>query len=207
MNWNLILSITFTLKDGLLISISPVIFIVLITLITIGCILRWRSTKKWGVTSIKINLFHAITAEIKPNPEIRRVAHQVLTELQTRKAALPFDKENDVITEIYDSWYSMFQIIRELVKSLPAEDLKKDKNTAELANLLISVLNQGLRPHLTRWHARFRKWIEKNPDDKLSPQKLQKKYPQYHELIKDLEKVNVELRKFSDSLRELIYKK
>ena len=206
MNWHLLLSITLTAKDGFQISIGPV---GLALILIIGLLIFKKVFGLWSITAVKFNLDfkNPISIEIKPNHYVRNVAHKVWTELQTRKAALPFDEKNDVITEVYDSWYSMFGIIRELIKSLPAEHLKKDKDTAELVSLLINVLNHGLRPHLTRWQARFRKWIEKNPDDKLSPQELQKGYPEYDKLIKNLKKVNTELQKFSNSLYELIYKK
>ena len=37
-------------------------------------------------------------------------------ELSTRKIAIPFDIENDVIDEVYDSWYNFFSTARELLK-------------------------------------------------------------------------------------------
>lgn len=109
--------------------------------------------------------------------------------------------------EVFDSWYALFGIIRNLIKTIPAEHIKTNKDTAELVNLLVNVLNLGLRSHLTRWQARFRAWMKVNEDANLSPQEQQKKFPEYGELTLDLKKVNEELNKFSASLYFLVHGK
>ena len=59
---------------------------------------------------------------------------------------LVFDQENDVIAEVYNSWYEYFRVARELIKDLPIE---KVECASELIELATNVLNNGLRPHLT----------------------------------------------------------
>jgi hypothetical protein len=76
----------------------------------------------------------------------------------TRKAAQPIDIENDVILEIYDSWYALFGRIRQLISDIPGHMLRTEKSTQELVRIATQTLNDGLRPHLTRWQARFRHW-------------------------------------------------
>lgn len=53
-------------------------------------------------------------------------------------------------------------------------------------------LNNGLRPHLTRWQARFRHWYDKCPDDmkRKCPQDCQRGFPEYEQLIDDMKTVN-----------------
>lgn len=113
------------------------------------------------------------------------IASKIFIQLNTRKIAIPFDEENDLIVEVYNSWYSAFQLIRELLLELhPCE---KNDGIIELG---LEILNGEMREHLTVWQARFRKWYEnelKNKtNDNLDPQMIQKKYPHYDELIKDL---------------------
>jgi len=50
--------------------------------------------------------------EIKKDFNNIEIAHRIYVELITRKAALPIDEANDVITEVYNSWCSLFQITR-----------------------------------------------------------------------------------------------
>jgi hypothetical protein len=70
-------------------------------------------------------------------------------------------------------------------------------------------LNSGLRPHLTRWQARFRTWSDANKDKlmQMTPQELQKEYPGYNDLIEDLMKVNTQLIQYSEELKKIIDKK
>lgn len=51
----------------------------------------------------------------------RALAYKLWVELNTRKIGLEFDQENDVIVEVYNSWYEYFRVARELIKDLPIE--------------------------------------------------------------------------------------
>lgn len=144
---------------------------------------------------------------IKPNYEDMQIAYKLWVELSTRKIGLSIDLDNDVIEEIYDSWYEFFRLTRELVKDIPISKIRKDKSTGELVRIAVEVLNEGIRPHLTKWQAKFRKWytaqLENKANVDLSPQDCQKKYPEYNELTKDLLEVNKRLTEYRKILREL----
>ena len=94
---------------------------------------------------------------LKPNMTDRQVAYAIWVELSTRKIGLPVDFDHDVIVDIYDSWYDFFTVTRDLVKSIPVNKVRQ-KSTQSIVELSIEVLNEGLRPHLTKWQARFRWW-------------------------------------------------
>jgi len=53
------------------------------------------------------------------------IAHKIYVELVTRKAAIEIEEHRDVIVEIYNSWYSIFQSTRDELKSMNGELLKK----------------------------------------------------------------------------------
>jgi hypothetical protein len=99
----------------------------------------------------------------------------------------------------------MFGIVRDLLKNI--EPNKKDKNLEKLENILIEILNNGLRPHLTKWQAKFRRWynyeIEKKENSNISPQDIQKNFPEYNELVKDLKDTNILMVRFAQELRKL----
>lgn len=145
---------------------------------------------------------------LKPNRADRQIAHKMWVELNTRKIGLQIDFENDVLIEIYSSWYSFFKITRELIKEIPVEQIGSKSGDVEFIDLAVDVLNIGLRPHLTLWQARFRCWydneienVDKNKH--ISPQEIQKKFPQYLELKTDLEKVNRRLIYYKEQLRKI----
>lgn len=150
---------------------------------------------------------------LRPNSTDRQVAYAIWVELSTRKIGLPIDFEDDVIEEIYDSWFSFFTVTRELVKSVPVQKVRRD-STQKIVKLSIEVLNQGLRPHLTKWQARFRHWYDRElkrydegrGEEVLDPQLIQKKFPKYQELIEDMGKVNERLINYRLQMHRLVLK-
>jgi hypothetical protein len=64
-----------------------------------------------------------------------------------------------------------------------------------------------LRPNLTKWQAKYRRWynceMEKCKDNDCSPQEIQKRFPQYYELIEDLKFVNVKLIKYRKFMKDI----
>lgn len=145
---------------------------------------------------------------LKPNADDRTVAYRIWVELSTRKIGLPIDPDHDVIAEIYDSWYAFFAVTRELIKDIPVSKVRH-KSTKKIIQLSINVLNDGLRPHLTQWQARFRRWFEyklsTDPEAKLDPQDMQKEFPQYDQLVADMLNVNARLIKYRDRMDALVH--
>ena len=145
--------------------------------------------------------------KIKPNYQDMQIAYKLWVELNTRKIGLKIDLDNDVINEIYDSWYEFFRLTRELIKDIPISKIRKDESTKEIVRIAIDVLNEGIRPHLTKWQSRFRKWYEvENKNEKnscFSPQDVQSKYPKYKELVSDMIEVNAKLIAYRKILKKL----
>lgn len=152
--------------------------------------------------------------KIKPNYQTTQIAYKLWVELNTRKLGLQIDENNDVIVEIYDSWYAFFTIARELIKEIPAQKAK-DKDTKELIILSSKILNQAVRPHLTKWQARFRSWYDKRSqnirESETSPQELQKKFKCsdsedcYTLLIQDMKQVNEKLIYYKRILERIVF--
>jgi len=64
----------------------------------------------------------------------------------------------------------------------------------------------GLRPHLTRWQARLRRWYKNELEKKsgelvIDLQEIQRKFPKYEELKTDMERVNHHLMKYRENMR------
>ncbi|MCG8806486.1 hypothetical protein G1K75_12575 [Tenacibaculum finnmarkense] len=183
-----------------------------IIIISIGAYLIWlykiKSNFSVHEMSVNISAKPKMTFKVKRNSENLFIANRIYLELITRKAALPFDEDDDVITEVYDSWYTLFKTIREEIKNVPGEYLKSHNPTEELIGLTVNILNDGLRNHLTKYQARFRKWYkiesEKTENKTLSPQDLQRKYSDYDNLVMDLKSVNTILLNYSNELKKLI---
>lgn len=133
----------------------------------------------------------------------QEIAYKIWVELSTRKIGLDFDAENDVIKEVYDSWYKFFGTTRELLKEIPVNRLSYSEDLIELTE---KVLNVGLRPHLTKWQAKFRKWYEAELENNNgSPQEIQREYPEYDTLIEDLQETNEQMVEYKNLMKMMAF--
>lgn len=168
-----------------------------------------KNKLRYHLVKVDIKLGNVGVAEFRPNKHDLQIAHKIWTELVTRKAAIPIDKDNDVIEDIYDSWYAMFQKVREFISDIPADLIRNNQSTKEIVRIATQTLNEGLRPHLTKWQARFRTWSEAKKEKlmEMTPQDFQKEYPEFKDLIEDLMRVNQQLIQYSQELKKIIDKK
>ena len=91
------------------------------------------------------------------------VAWNIFCELQTRVGIIDFNEEEDIISICFESWYSLFKVIREQLKELKVPIKKsKSKESKNLDQILLSLLNDHMRPFLRKWHFNFKSYWEKN---------------------------------------------
>ena len=99
-------------------------------------------------------------------------ASRIIIDLQNRKAGIPIDLNVDTVEDIYNSWYALFNTIRNELKNLPNGISSEDN--FEVINIAKNILDKALRPHLTEYQAKFRFWInlqKSNPINiELTPQ-------------------------------------
>jgi len=200
----------FLVSDDFSISIHVNPWIPLIVAIIVAAALIWRRglfqrKSRLELKSAQIGFGNG-TLTYEVNDSELQIAYSIWVELATRKLGIPLDIENDVIVEVYDSWYSFFGVTRDLIKSIPASKLKKS-DTKKIVALLTNVLNEAIRPHLTKWQARFRHWYGKAliDDENIgkSPQEIQKLFPDYDALSTDMKSVNMRITYYEEQLRKL----
>lgn len=198
-------------RPSMTIESDWLLIIFLLVIILLVVILRKKGFLSWFNRydmEVEISGVPKVKVKVERNNENLFIANRIYIELTTRKAAIPFDEDNDVIAEVYDSWYKLFGIIREEIKSVPGRYLKDHDPTSALIGLTTKILNEGLRPHLTLYQARFRKWYEEEkarPENRrLSPHEIQRKYPDYTNLVDSIKQVNKTLTEFANELNKLI---
>jgi hypothetical protein len=171
---------------------------------------NWLSRKIIGTADIEVEIGSGVKvkAKVDRSKENIYIAHRILVELETRKAAIDIEPEKDVIEELYNSWYNLFGIIRNEIKNIPAKYLN-EPGTQDLLNLSKDILNKGLRPHLTKYQAAFKRWydIEKSKDQNRakSPQEIQKEYEHYQNIVAEMKIVNQILKQYADGLKKIIW--
>lgn len=199
-------------KYNLILSLHWSIYAVLLIIAVLGIIRVFRNRllfqKNIEIDSAEIGI-QGQKLKIKPNYTNIDIAYKIWVELNTRKIGLSIDFENDVIVEVYKSWYQFFGLTRDLIKGIPAFKLRNDKHSKELIEISTKILNEGLRPHLTMWQAKFYKWYDSaltNEDYKtLTPQQLQKEYEYYDQLKSDMIRINENLINYKNSVYRLAF--
>lgn len=168
-----------------------------------------RRRKHFRIVELEIALGGVGNVKLRPVVEDIQIAHRIWTELATRKVALPIEPDHDVIVEVYDSWYTLFGKVRELIAATPADLVRSEPSTQELVRIATETLNKGLRPHLTRWQARFRNWYaqQENALKAKSPQEVQRDFDQYDELMADMKRVNQQMIEYAAELQKLVHAK
>jgi len=197
--------------DGTIdVSLNWMIALGILFLIFLPLFIRWFTSRgtyelneaEFGIGSQKI--------KFKSNFSNLQIAYKMWVELSTRKVGLKVDPDHDVIIEIYESWYNFFGVMRDLLKEIPAQTLRRDRSARDLVTIADKILNIELRPHLTAWQAKYRRWYTAELEDKnnneLTPQEVQKKYIHYEELIKDMQRVNDLLISYRTSLEHIVLK-
>ena len=183
----------------------------LVIVIFIACAATWairsffnrKSGRRITLDGVSLGIGE-FKCELTCGNEVQEIAYQLWVEMITRKIAIPLE-EDDVIIEVYDSWYAAFSAIRELLKTVPGKRLE---DASDLIDITTNVLNEGLRPHLTKWQARYRAWydIESNKSEE-SPQDIQKRYPEYEQLLSDMMETNQHMRNFANKMHEIAFGK
>jgi hypothetical protein len=197
-------------KPSLTIESDWLILAIVVAVLLLAYFIKRNFSKwfNWHVMEVEISGSPKIKFKVERNDENLYIANRIYIELTTRKAAIPIDENNDVIEEVYDSWYKLFGIIRDEIKSVPGKYLKDHDPTSALIGLTRKILNDAMRPHLTEYQAKFRKWIaiaKEEPTNKnLTPQELQKKYPDFANLVSSMKLVNLTLTDYADELDKLI---
>lgn len=203
-----IISIVLTDDWKLSIDIAAVPLAVAIAILVLG-FLAWRLWSMRRLADFEIDGAEVGIGDFKmafkPNDTDRQIAYSIWVELSTRKIGLPIDLDHDVVSEVYDSWYNFFGVTRELIKTIPASKVRND-STGKIIKLSIEILNEGLRPHLTQWQARYRRWYEHKTKDnfEMSLQDIQKDFPDYDALSSDLLTVNNRLIRYREKMHEIV---
>lgn len=201
-----IISVKFEGWQNIVVSLNCVVAAILPLIILLASWVIKRIYEKAILKNVKIEEatigIGNSTVTIKYDGCIKEIAYKIWIELTTRKIGIKFDEKYDVITEVYDSWYEAFKVIRALLADVPASRINDAQG---LIDLTTKVLNTGLRPHLTMWQAKYRAWYSSAlTDATIAPQEIQKTYPEYQLLVEDLKKTNEIMIKYADELKRLI---
>ena len=127
----------FTLELNVYVLCCTVVFFLFFFYIVLPRLKKYLKINKFHYTISSIEITQKFFgAEFKysitRNYTNIEIANRIYVELITRKAAIPFDENHDVISEVYDSWYTLFNTTREELKKLPGEMLLNNSDSKNL---------------------------------------------------------------------------
>ena len=130
--------------------------------------------RKYGrlanLTEVKLIIPRFSELRFTVDRDVRNVAWKLFIETSTRVSLQPLKESEGLLREAMNSLYALFQNIRaELSASHPSAPAGRGPSVEELA---ITMLNLELRPFLSYWHPRLRKWEldHDGQDDSLWPE-------------------------------------
>jgi hypothetical protein len=193
-------------SQGITIQIGAIGLLIIFLFVILIWIIRNQVFNRYKLEETEIG-WGGLKYKIKPSFEDLQVAYKLWVEMSTRKLGIEIDSENDLINKLHESYYEFFKISREILKEVPAEKIS-NKETQKIIKLILKIINDELRPYLTKWHARFNTWyknnIEKEEYRGYEPTEIQRKFPQYQELMGEIFEVNKKMIQLRKTLGNLI---
>jgi hypothetical protein len=136
------------------------------------------------------------SAEWEADTTQRRAAWALYVELVTRIAVQELADDAGLMREAMNSLYSLFGTTRQILREA-GPDIGASRHS--VGGLAIAVLNQGLRPFLTRWHPLLQVWESQRPADR-SPKEHEQLWTEEPSLRQDLGKLRAELEIYAQAL-------
>ena len=160
-------------------------------------------SNKIKCNSVKLSLPSGIEVEFEAQDIDRKIAWEIFVQIRTRIAAVDFRKNEDSLIRCNESLFTLFKSIREKIESLPVSRITSG-NSAALVEFYISILNDGIRPFLTKWHIPVSHFHSTNGDSSLSELEVDKKFVEKNpEILVDMKKLNDRMKDISKVLLKI----
>jgi hypothetical protein len=127
-----------------------------------GIVLIQIYNRSARLTEVKVSVPQVSELTFVVNNESRNVAWKLFVETVTRVSTQPLDHDEGLTREALTSLYGLFATTRDTLKSSRPSVPAPGGQTVE--HLAITMLNQELRPFLSKWHPQLREFEQTQPD-------------------------------------------
>lgn len=136
------------------------------------------------------------SAEWNSDPTERKAAWALYIELVTRIAVQPLAAHEGLLRETLSSLHSLFATTRSILREA-GPDVGASRES--VGGIAIAVLNEGLRPFLSKWHPLMMAWEARR--DSASDRKEHKlKWDEEPKFRQELNELIEELNEYADAL-------
>ncbi|WGV24471.1 hypothetical protein [Halotia branconii] len=126
----------------------------------------------------------------------KKAAWSLYVELVTRIAVQPLALDQGLVREAMNSLYSLFGTTREVLKAA-GPDVGASRDS--VGGIAIAVLNNGLRPFLSKWHPLLQAWEARRPVG-VSPKEHEQGWSEEATARRELEALRVGLKEYAHAL-------
>jgi hypothetical protein len=130
------------------------------------------------------------------NRKQQEAAWSLYVELVTRIAVQPLALDQGLVREAMNSLYSLFGTTREILKAA-GPDVGASRDS--VGGIAIAVLNNGLRPFLSKWHPLLQAWEARRPVG-VSPKEHEQSWSEEATARRELEALRVGLEQYAQAL-------
>jgi hypothetical protein len=117
------------------------------------------------LTEIKVNVPQLSQLTFVVNNDAKRTAWEVFVEVSTRVSTQPLGPEEGFLREALNSLYKLFGRTRDLLARSQPSKVTGGKTVEYLA---LTMLNNELRPFLSKWHPRLTRFEQEGGQDEAS---------------------------------------
>ena len=159
---------------------------------------------KWKSVTASINLgVVSFSGSWEPTTAERSAAWDIYVELVTRVTLEPREEGTGMLREALTSYYSLFGEFRSILRQHgPDVGLPSEGGEISVARLAVTLLNQVLRPLLTKWHPRLQEWEIARPDDVSIPT-YERSWSDYDDLQSEIESTRRTIIPFAGLLMDV----
>jgi hypothetical protein len=138
-------------------------------------------------------------AEWETDATERRAAWSLYIELVTRISTQPLAFEQGLTREALNSLYSLFGSTREILKEA-GPDVGASRSS--VGGIAIAVLNNGLRPFLSKWHPLLATWEAQRPNN-IGAKEYEEQWTHATQVRGELEALRQDLEQYANALAEI----
>lgn len=150
--------------------------------------------------------FLNIEADFIPNVTEKIAAWEIYVELATRITLINLKEDFGSLREVLTSMYNFFKVTREILKKHGPEvgkpkELKKKE--ISLGMIAIDILNQVLRPFMSKWHILLSEYEELKVQS-ISSIKYEKEWEMNKQFRSELKEIQRKLNDYSNLLLDIL---
>lgn len=154
--------------------------------------------------SFKVTIpFLGLEGNWEVDEQQRKAAWEIYIELITRVTVVELKKDEGILREALNSFYSLFGATREILKRYgPSIAVATGKSEMTLGHVAVGVLNKVLRPLLSKWHPLLENYESSRPVH-VSVAEHEHNWEYAPELREEIEKTRLIMVVYADVLAEV----